>query len=88
MGYSLPPWQHVPHCLAYAVLLNTGPNAKREFSMNCPEIDTRGYYSSSVEVKVFLSCYRGTTNISFQFLHRKTLIPILHCTAEGKRKWI
>lgn len=88
MAYSLPPWQRVPHCLAYAVLPGTGPNAEREFSMSRPEIDTRGDYNSSAKGKVSLSCYRGATNASFQFLHRKPLIPVLHCTAEGKLKWM
>lgn len=88
MTYSLPPWQRVPHSLACALVLNTGPNTKREFSMSCPEIETRGNYNSWVKVKVSLSCYRGATNASFQFLHHKVLIPTLHGAAEGELKWL
>lgn len=85
-GLFITPWQHVPHCSVHAALLNTGPNAKREFAMSCPETDTQGDYNSPV--KVSLSCCRGTTNASFQSLHHKPLAPTSRCGAEGTLKWM
>lgn len=87
-AYALPPWQCVPSCLVCAAWLNTGPNAAREFSVRGPGTGTWGDFNSSGKVKVSLGCYRGGANPSFQFLHHKPLIPILHCVAEGRLKWM
>lgn len=87
-GLCITPRQCVPSCLVCAALLNTGPNAAREFSTRGPGTGTWGDYNSSGKVKVSLGCYRGGANPSLQSFHHKPLIPILHCIAEGRLKWM